>query len=173
MIWIGSGHGIDPHVTPIYKRGGGAPSGPFYSSPFVLYAATYEGILGVAVGRRIKFRGDNSGRLQVNYTSGIFVDVPDIPLQLYEGLPADPGPALGWKARLAENTTGDGTEFESSPAGNGTGDQEGVWFDMGANPAWFLYNTAPATFTNISVYELALSDEIVKARATIVLRNRY
>jgi hypothetical protein len=172
MIWVGSGHGMDPKVTPIYRRGGDG-GGSFFSSPFILVDGTYQPIFTIPIGNAFRFLSDNDGRLTTREAGlGAFVGVTG-PLQFFEDLPVAAPPATGWKVRLSENISGGPGDFETSPAGFGTGDSEGIWFTIGGGATWYLFNTAPTQFSNTSVYELALADEIVKARATLTLGNDY
>lgn len=170
--FIISGSNIDPRLTPMMVDPEAHNGGPFFESPFVFVGGTFQPIYTIAIGNAIRFISDNDGVVYTRTAGlGAFEGMTG-PLQFFEDLPTPAPPATGWKVRLSENFGAPG-DFESSPAGFGTGDSVGIWFVIAGGASWFLPNTAPAQFSNTSTYELALTDEVVKARATITIGNDY
>ncbi|KKN49736.1 hypothetical protein LCGC14_0639860 [marine sediment metagenome] len=156
MPYPGGKHGPGHYVG---AAGGG---GSFFSSPFVLYDNIYHHIGAVSSVNGVNFNGFSVGILRTIPTGSFdWVDVPDLPLQYFEGLPVPPvGP--DWSVREESNISGIPWLFKPQVLG--------VWHRLSSPGVWSIGKPAASTTVErTSVFELSLTADTsdVLARATL------
>jgi len=144
-------------ILPSISSGGDS----FYSSPFILYDQTISYTGSTSTVQRVEFYNGTSSLRQIDDGGTNDVEITTSPIQFHADNPA--GIPAGVYVRLKEIVSGD-FDFFGNPLGVGT------WHEISTVRWWGVDRPASGTVTAVGKFELAESDLVVKARATITVK---